>query len=123
MKKKNSHPIDPEAVFDLLAIGPKNRNFSNKRADGVRRRAEKADWIRTEAKVKASRTTPDYIETIRMKRLRLRLTQQELARRLRTNQAVISKLERGEGRNTITFLKKVCDELSLRLVITTSDTL
>jgi ribosome-binding protein aMBF1 (putative translation factor) len=50
-------------------------------------------------------------------RLKRNLTQQELARRIGTSQANISKLERGELNPSIAFLKKLAKACDMRLTI------
>lgn len=50
-------------------------------------------------------------------RIRKGLTQEGLAQRVGTKQSVISRLERGRGNPTISFLKKMADAFSSRLEI------
>ena len=45
------------------------------------------------------------------------LTQEDLAEKIGTKQSVISRLERGHGNPTVSFLKKMADAFSLRLEI------
>ncbi|GHV05974.1 transcriptional regulator [Campylobacterota bacterium] len=51
-------------------------------------------------------------------RTKCKLTQQELARKIGTSQANISKLERGELNPSIAFLKRFAEACDMRLSIT-----
>lgn len=50
-------------------------------------------------------------------RIRKGLTQEDLAQKVGTKQSVISRLERGRGNPTVSFLKKMADAFSSRLEI------
>lgn len=50
-------------------------------------------------------------------RISRRLTQEDLAQKVGTKQSVISRLERGHGNPTVSFLKKLADAFSSRLEI------
>lgn len=50
-------------------------------------------------------------------RIKRGLTQKDLAAKVGTKQSVISRLERGRGNPTVSFLKKMADAFSSRLEI------
>jgi transcriptional regulator with XRE-family HTH domain len=52
---------------------------------------------------------------IRVKRMALNLTQNEVATRVGTTQGYISKVEKGLKEPTITLALKICDELNLNI--------
>ena len=65
---------------------------------------------------------PEFIlvQKIIQKRLKLGLTQAELARRIGTKQTAISRLERGTYNPTIKFLIKVAEGLDAKIKISVS---
>ncbi len=65
------------------------------------------------------RLQPEFalIEEVLKARKRHRLTQEMLAKKVQTKQSVISRLERGRGNPTVSFLKKLADAFSSRLEI------
>jgi len=60
------------------------------------------------------------VEMIIKKRLKQRLTQQQLAKKLGTKQPVISRLERGTYNPSIKFLTRVAHALNAKLEISIS---
>jgi len=50
-------------------------------------------------------------------RIKRRLTQEDLAHKMQTKQSVISRLERGHGNPTVSFLKKLANAFSAHLEI------
>ena len=113
-----SEKIDIGEILDNLPLGPKNQRFWDERAKRIEWRTTRKEAERLRQEKAAARVWPEFVQVILAQRLRLGLTQKELARRLKTNQAVISKLERGQGNNTISFLTRVCAELNLEIKIT-----
>lgn len=65
-----------------------------------------------------SRVENEIAEAIIQARLAAGLTQVELAERIGTNQALISRLENGEANPTLSTLKKLANELGVELKIT-----
>jgi ribosome-binding protein aMBF1 (putative translation factor) len=50
-------------------------------------------------------------------RLRKKLTQEELARRMKTKQSVISRVENARGTPSLSFLKRLAEVLDAQLVV------
>lgn len=63
---------------------------------------------------------PEYrlITSVIDKRLKKKMSQHELARKVGTGQSAISRLESGEGNPSMKFLQKVADALDARLSVT-----
>lgn len=60
---------------------------------------------------------PDYLLAKKLieKRLQKKISQRELARKLKTSQAVISRIETMRANPTLSFLKKIAQALDTRL--------
>lgn len=50
-------------------------------------------------------------------RIKKRLTQAEIARRARTNQASVSRLESGSARPSLAFLERIASAMGVRLMV------
>ena len=55
-----------------------------------------------------------FLDLFRKTRLRLRLSQEELAKKLGVTQSFISKCERGERRIDVIELLRICDAMEIR---------
>ena len=113
MMKKIEIVLD--ALFDELPLGPKYGAFWKERDNRLKRR-EEAKQLATEKSVPRP-DPPDFIKAIILRRAQLKISQAELARQLRTHQAVISRLETGQGKNQLTFLLRIYDALGLKLKV------
>jgi len=94
-------------------IQPKDRNhldFSDFLKKSLQDPKVKAEYDKLE---------PEFavIKAIIEARMKKGLTQKEVAQKIGTKQSVISRLERGRGNPTLSFLKKMADAFSSRLEI------
>lgn len=73
----------------------------------------------TKIKAEYDKIQPEFslIQAMVDARVKKRVTQKELARKIGTKQSVISRLETGRGNPTVAFLKKLAAALNARLEI------
>lgn len=73
----------------------------------------------TKIKAEYEQLQPEFsmIQAMVDVRVKKRVTQKELARKIGTKQSVISRLETGRGNPTVAFLKKLAAALNARLEI------
>ena len=105
--------IDLEALFDELPLGPKSGVFWKERSVRLERRAKARH--RAEERSVPRPEPPDFIKAIILRRAQLNISQAVLAQKLHTHQAVISRLETGQGKHRLEFLIRVYAALGLKL--------
>lgn len=84
-------------------------------ADGMAKRAAKSDAYR--AALDQLRPAEDLARLIIRKRMELGLTQADVARRMGTTNTVISRLESGQHRASLTTLRRLAEAFESRVVI------
>lgn len=67
----------------------------------------------------AEETEPEYqlARSLIAARIKKRLTQAEIARRARTNQASVSRLETGSAKPSMPFLERIAAAMGVRLMV------
>ncbi len=84
-------------------------------ADGIAKRAAKSDAYRNA--LEQLRPAEDLARLIIRRRMQLGLTQEDVARRMGTTNTVISRLESGQHRASLTTLRRLAEALESRVVI------